>query len=47
MSRIEEIQTKEEQTAATIDKMHSNLTEAEKNCQEWYNKYRYAHNYLL
>jgi hypothetical protein len=46
MSRIEEIQIREEQTGVTIDKMHSNLTEAEKNCQEWYNKYRYAHDYL-
>ncbi|MGH9974816.1 MAG: hypothetical protein ACRD8Z_03130 [Nitrososphaeraceae archaeon] len=40
MSRIEEIQIREEQTEVTIDKMHSNLTEAEKNCQEWYNKYK-------
>lgn len=46
MSRIEEIQIKEEQRGAIIDKMHSNNTEAEKNCQEWYNKYTHAHNYL-
>jgi hypothetical protein len=48
INRMEEIQIKEEQGGATIDKMHSNsTTKTEKNCLEWYNKYIHAYNYML
>ena len=47
INRMEEIQIKEERGGATIDKMHSNSTETEKNCLEWYNKYIHAYNHLL
>lgn len=47
MNRMKEIQIKEERGGATIDKMHSNSTETEKNCLEWYNKYIHAYNHLL
>jgi hypothetical protein len=46
MNRMKEIQIKEERGGgATIDKMHSNSTETEKNCLDWYNKYEHAYNY--
>jgi hypothetical protein len=47
MNRMEEIQIKEERGGATIDKMHSNSTETEKNCLEWYNKYIHVYNHML
>jgi hypothetical protein len=46
INHMEEIQIKEEQRGVIIDKMHSNNTETEKNCLEWYNKYTHAYNYL-
>jgi hypothetical protein len=47
MNRMEETQIKEELGGATIDKIHRNSTEIEKNCLNWYNKYKHAYNYLL
>ena len=45
INRMEEIQIEEEQGGVENDKMHKNRTKIEKNCLEWYNKYKHAYNY--
>ena len=47
MKRMEETQIKEEGGGAKVVKMHSNSTETEKNCLDWYNKYKHAYDYWL
>src|ERR671918_1108956 len=47
MNRMEKTQIKEEHGGATTVKTHSNSTETEKNCLDWYNKYIHAYDYFL